>query len=99
MLDRWWDSLSKDVEEVRIEINRLVTREVVAWLRILLMTFGIPFVALFSTLQPVYIADKLASVWLGLSLFIGGIIVGIFIMEKGIDRIFREEAKKNLGEK
>ena len=99
LLDRWWNSLSKDVEEVRIEINSLVTKEVVVWLRIFLMTFGIPFVALLSILQPIYVADKLVSVWIGFLLFIGGIILGILLMEKGIDRIFREKAEKNLGEK
>jgi hypothetical protein len=93
LLDRWWDSLGKDVEEVRIEINQLITKQVAGWLMIFVLNIGIVILAVLSTFQSIYIADKLGTIWLCFGLFIGGILVGTVMMDRGIDRIFRRKAK------
>lgn len=96
-LDRWWDSLNKESEEIRIQINKACTSLRVKLLKAILGTyvFGFLLIAIQAFPQTVWITNTIAPLWGLLVMFLMGILVGTFVFEALVDATFRDKAREN----
>lgn len=82
--------MMSEKEQIRIELNRLSDLAVSKWLQILFITCVLCVVALFlSFLQPIYVADKIATLWVILAVFQLGIIGGLVMSEVIREKTFK----------
>ena len=95
-MDKWWESLTKETEDCRIQINISLNNEVVKSMKRILLTTLLGVVAiLLSFLQPTYVADKIGLILIFAYLFHIGMLIGVYTIDQKTERVFKAKASKS----
>ena len=91
----WWTNLDEQTQKIRVEINELNDLAMGGWLKIFLITCILFTSAIFlSFLQPTFVADKIATLWVVIGIFEVGILGGYAMSESIRENTYKAYAEK-----
>lgn len=89
-MNKWWKKLSEQTELSRIVINTLLNETFIKIMKLLIITTILSFSAIFlSLLQPIYVADKLITIWLVIATLFAGWAIGISHSDSKTEEVFK----------